>query len=157
MKKNPSRKVLRWMGARASAGLLTYFLLPVFTAEAATFSGTVVDGGLGLSGIRINYSWSSPVSSGNGFVTSGSGGAWSSSGWGPLTDVTFSPSQAGYTWSPSSRAVGTDIVGGGSQSGMNFERNSYSISGTVTVGGGGVGGVTVTLSGQAAGATTTAA
>ncbi len=155
MKRNPSCWPVTRVRPHTLVIMLAVGLLSSPAARAANFSGTVSDGGLGLSGIRINYSWSSPVASGSGHVTSGSGGSWSSSGWGPLTTVTFVPSQAGYSWSPPSRKFSTDVFGGGSASGQNFGRISYTISGTVRVGGVGVGGVRVTLSGQLSEATTT--
>jgi len=125
--------------------------------HAANFSGNIKDDGQNLGGVRVNYSWSSVFSSGSGYVTTSSSGNWSSTGWGALTTINFSPSQSGYSFSPGTRSVSTDIVGGGSASGLNFERISWSISGVVTRRALSFAGATVGLSGQLGGTTSSAA
>src|SRR5688500_18552299 len=141
---------LRWHGLL----LIGSLLMATSVQAAVTISGRVTDDGVGLSGIRINYSWSSPVSSGSGFVVSDGNGNWSSGGWGPATSIDVAPSQLGFTWSPSERSTSTG-AGFSDISGLNFERISYSISGTVRGGGIGVEGVTVSLSGAITATTTT--
>ena len=136
---------------------LATILFTTLPAVAADYSGNIKDDGLNLGGIRVNYSWSSPFASGNGYVTTAGNGNWSSTGWGGLTTVKFTPSQSGYSFSPSSRTVSSDLFGNPSTGGLNFERISYSISGTITRGGVGLGGVRVTLSGAMSLSTTTAA
>lgn len=134
----------------AGFGVWTGCLFLAGPAEAITLSGRVVDDGVGLSGVRINYTWSSLRDRGSGFVISGANGNWSSAGWGPLTTVILTPSQPGYSWIPASHTVETELTR--DRLGLNFERVSYSISGGVTRGGVGVSGVTVS---RGAAATTT--
>jgi len=139
----------RWHGLLAGCVMLST------SAHALTLSGRVTDDGLGLSGIRINYTWSSPFASGDDFVTTDANGNWSSPSWGPATSIALTPAQsAGYSWTPSSRTVSTG-AGLSDIGGLNFERISYSISGTVRGGNDGVGGVVVTLSGAMNLSTTT--
>jgi hypothetical protein len=140
----------RWHGLLAGCVMLST------SAHALTLSGRVTDDGLGLSGIRINYSWVGPLGgTDTGFVTTDANGNWSSPNWGPATSITLTPAQsAGYSWSPANRPVSTG-AGLSDIGGLNFERTSYSISGTVRGGNDGVGGVVVTLSGAMNISTTT--
>jgi len=146
---HPPSLLSRWHGLLAGCVMLAT------SAQAAiTLSGRVTDGGVGLSGIRINYSWIGPFNgTGSDFATTDGNGNWSSSGWGPGYSVTIAPSQAGYTWSPPSRSVNTGLSDIG---GLNFARISYSISGTVSEKGAGVSGVAVSLTGALSRNTTTA-
>jgi hypothetical protein len=140
----------RWHGLVAGCVMLST------SAHALTLSGRVADDGLGLGGIRINYSWVGPLGgTDSGFVTTDANGNWSSPSWGPATSITLTPAQStGYSWSPPSRTVSTG-AGLSDIGGLNFERTSYSISGTVRGGNDGVGGVLVTLSGAMNMSTTT--
>ncbi len=135
-------------------GVCLGYLGLMASAQAVDLSGRLTDNGAGLSGVRINYTWSSPFGSGSGSVTSRSGGNWSSTGWGPFTAVTFRPSQTGYSWSPPSISYNTGVSG--NHGGMNFERVSYGISGAVTFpDGAGASGVSVSISGAASRSATT--
>jgi hypothetical protein len=129
---------------------LASLLVLGFEIQAATYSGRVTDGGAGVGGVTIRYSWIGA----DGSVTTSGNGNWSSSGWVLGTAVTFTPSQSGYTFTPSSRSYTT---GFSDQGGVNFSRISHTISGNISKGGVGLGGVTVSLTGAMSATTTTAA
>lgn len=153
-----SRPAVHSLGVRLLSRVFTRAILfagilsVTGTAGAITYSGRVVDQstGAGVPGVRINYSWIGAP----GHVTTDSNGNWSSSGWiNAGGTVTFAPAQSGYTFSPPSLSY---TIGFSSVSGVNFTRISRAIAGNVSRGGAGLGGVTVSLSGQASRTGTTA-
>jgi hypothetical protein len=116
-----------------------------FTADAtATYriSGIVTSGGSGLPGVT--------VTAGNALATTADDGSYTLSG---LKAGTYpvTPSKSGYTFSPASRSVTLSVT---DASGVNFAGTtgavSYSLSGKVTLSGGGLPGVKVTAGSKSA-------
>ncbi len=158
MKTKRSNSPLTHFSLHASliSGILASGLLFVTHARAADYSGRITDGGAGVGGLRVNWSYTGPLgATGSGAAPpSSSNGDWASTGWGLGTSIRFTPSQSGYSFSPPHYDVNTGPLGTASRSDLNFVRSS-SISGSVRLANGtGVDGVTVS---RGAGATTTAA
>lgn len=113
-----------------------------------SISGTVTLNGVGQSGVSMALTGTS-----TGTTTTDGSGNYS---FGSLTNgnYTVTPSLTGYTFTPTNRVV---TITGASVTGVNFTSaaNTFSISGTVS--GAVAGGVTMTLTGQSSGTTTTAA
>jgi len=128
------------------------------TNKAVTISNANVTG-VNFTAAVLTYSISGTITGGNGATVTLSGATSatttaSGSGTFSFTGLangayTITPSKAGYTFSPTSQAV---TVSNANVSGVTFTATAltYSISGTIS----GVGGATVTLSGQSSGATT---
>src|SRR5262249_19486077 len=119
-----------------------------------TISGTVKDGGgVGISGVTVALTGTSSAN-----YTTGADGTYSFSGL-VTGNYTVTPSKSGYTFTPANRSY-TSLAA--NQTGQDFTGSvsvpTYSISGTVTVSGGGaLSGVTMTLTGTSGGTYTTAA
>jgi hypothetical protein len=125
---------------------------PSSTNPTYSISGTVTSGGVGLSGATLTLS-----GAGSGTASTDANGNYTISG---VVDGTYTvtPTKGGYTFAPTSTSV---AVSGANQTGTNFTAiatatsSSYSISGEVSSGGTGLSGVTMTLSGNGTGSTTT--
>ena len=122
------------------------------TAQNNTYSisGTITPTA-GGSGATVTLSGAATAT-----TTANSSGAYTFSG---LANGSYAvtPSNSGYTFSPTSQNA---TVNGANVTGINFtataQTNTYTISGTITVsGGGGLSGATVALAGAAAATTTT--
>jgi hypothetical protein len=106
-----------------------------YTAELITYqiSGTVTEGGAGLSGVSINGLPSDPTTIGDGTYSDTVGYGWNGTAVPALTGYTFSPPDIDYT------NVTAD------QSGQDYTAaiNTYTIEGTITEEGSGYPGVTL--------------
>ena len=124
-----------------------------FTATAVNYSISGTVSGAVAQGVTITLSGAAGTT-----TTTDSSGNYTITG---LTNGTYTvtPSLSGYTFSPASTSV---TISNGNQTGKNFLAtavigSTYSISGSVSIQGGGAlpGGATITLSGAANGTTTT--
>ena len=109
-----------------------------YQPASLTISGQVTQAGTGLSGVTITLSGSLSGSS----TTDGSGNySLAAQGGGSYT---VTPSMNGYIFTPASQTF-DDLSGNQS---ANFAVTTYTISGEVTLTGGGLSGVAMTLSGS---------
>jgi alkaline phosphatase D len=116
-----------------------------------SIAGTVTVGGSALSGVTMTASVGSSAST----STDGSGN-YTLSNLIDGSNYTITPTKASFTFTPTSRSFNPLSV---DQTSQNFVATPdvalYTASGTVTLGGSPLAGVTVTLSGDSSGSTTT--
>lgn len=124
-----------------------------FTSMAVqtfSISGTVTLNGTGQSGVTMTL-----TGAGSGTTTTDSNGNYTFSGLNAGT-YTITPSKSGFTYNPTNLTV---TITTGNVTGQNFTATpvvqTFSISGQVTASGVGQSGVTIALTGQSTGSTTT--
>jgi len=115
-----------------------------FAATGLTYniSGRVTEGGSGLGGVTITASGGHSET-----VTTSSTGEYTVTGVPHGADVTITPTRDGYSFTPQARSISNITQ---NQAGIDFTATlgSYNISGRVTEGGTGLGGVTITVTGE---------